>query len=96
MRYMMNSRNRIWWCAWLLLYAVVMDAQVRRITLQDAVLLARTGSVEAQSALSQLRSSYWSYRSFRADQLPEVSLSATLPSSSRSYSAYQESTGAYT
>ena len=96
MRYMMNSRNRIWWCAWLLLHAVVMDAQVRRITLQDAVLLARTGSVEAQSALSRLRSSYWSYRSFRADQLPEVSLSATLPSYSRSYSAYQESTGAYT
>ena len=86
--------NRMWWCAWLFVPAMVVNAQVRQITLQDAVLLARTGSVEAQSALSQLRSSYWSYRSFCADQLPEVSLSATLPSYSRSYSAYQESTGA--
>ena len=67
-----------------------------RLTLQEAVALARTNSVEAQQALAQLRSSYWSYRSYRADLLPEVSLNATLPSYRRSYSTYQESTGAYT
>lgn len=67
-----------------------------RLTLQEAVALARTNSVEAQQALAQLRSSYWSYRSYRADLLPEMSLSATLPSYRRSYSTYQESTGAYT
>lgn len=70
--------------------------QSMRLTLEEAVALARTGSVEAQSALAQLRSSYWSYRSYRADMLPEISLSGTLPSYSRSYSAYQESNGAYT
>lgn len=67
-----------------------------RLTLQEAVALARTNSVEAQQALAQLRSSYWSYRSYRADLLPEMSLSATMPSYSRSYSTYQESSGAYT
>lgn len=70
--------------------------QPMRLTLQEAVALARVNSVEAQQALAQLRSSYWSYRSYRADLLPEVSLSATLPSYRRSYSTYQESTGAYT
>lgn len=70
--------------------------QPLRLTLQEAVALARTNSVEAQQALAQLRSSYWSYRSYRADLLPEMSLSATLPFYSRSYSTYQESTGAYT
>lgn len=70
--------------------------QPMRLTLEEAVDLARTGSVEAQRALAQLRSSYWSYRSYRADLLPEVSLSGTLPSYVRSYSAYQESNGAYT
>ncbi len=74
----------------------VRGQQVMRLTLEEAVALARTGSVEAQQALAQLRSSYWSYRSYRADLLPEVSLSATLPSYRRSYSTYQESDGAYT
>lgn len=74
----------------------VYAGQPLRLTLQEAVALARVNSVEAQQALAQLRSSYWSYRSYRADLLPEVSFSATLPSYSRSYSAYQESTGTYT
>lgn len=87
-----------------ILYALVLFAMLQsvhaeqplRLTLQEAVALARVNSVEAQQALAQLRSSYWSYRSYRADLLPEVSFSATLPSYSRSYSAYQENTGAYT
>lgn len=86
------------------LYAIMLFVELQnvhaqqpmRLTLQEAVALARTSSVEAQQALAQLRSSYWSYRSYRADLLPEVSLSATMPSYSRSYSTYQESTGAYT
>lgn len=81
------------------LLAAVQPAFAReplRLTLQEAVALARTNSVEARQALAQLRSSYWSYRSYRADLLPEVSLNATLPSYRRSYSTYQESSGAYT
>lgn len=85
-------------CALMLFAALqsVYAGQPLRLTLQEAVALARVNSVEAQQALAQLRSSYWSYRSYRADLLPEVSFSATLPSYSRSYSAYQESTGTYT
>ena len=83
----------------IVLLAALQPVQAReplRLTLQEAVALARTNSVEARQALAQLRSSYWSYRSYRADLLPEVSLNATLPSYRRSYSTYQESTGAYT
>lgn len=52
----------------------------RTLTLSEAIVLARKQSVDAASALGQLKSAYWSYRSFRAELLPEVNFSATLPS----------------
>lgn len=70
--------------------------QVRRITLDEAIMLARTGSVDAAVALNQLKTSYWEYRTYRADLLPEVNFSATLPSYRRSYNAYQLEDGSYT
>lgn len=50
----------------------------------------------ATSALGQLKSAYWSYRSFRADLLPEINLSATLPGYRKNYSTYQQSDGSHT
>lgn len=69
---------------------------VRAITLDEAIILARTGSVDAAVALNQLKTAYWEYRTFRADLLPEVNLDATLPSYRKSYNAYQQSDGSYT
>lgn len=65
------------------------------LTLPDAIALARLQSIEAQVALDELRSAYWAYRSYRAEMLPEVSLSASLPTFNKSYSAYQLSDGTY-
>ena len=70
--------------------------EVRKITLDEAILLARTKSVDAAVVLNELRSAYWEYRSYRANLLPEVNFSATLPSYNKSYSAYQQSDGSYT
>ena len=70
--------------------------QAREITLDEAVLMARSRSVDAAVALNQLRTSYWSYRTYRADLLPEVSFKATVPSYRKSYSAYQLDDGSYT
>lgn len=72
------------------------DKGVRHITLHDAIALARKHSVDAASALVQLKSAYWSYRTFRANLLPEVNFSATFPSYSKNYSIYQQSDGSHT
>ncbi|MEG1563125.1 MAG: TolC family protein [Bacteroides sp.] len=67
----------------------------REITLSEAISLARMQSVDAAVALNELKTSYWEYRTFRADLLPEVNFSGTLPNYNKSYSSYQNSDGTY-
>lgn len=74
----------------------VSPLKAREISLDETVMMARTQSVSAAVALNQLRTSYWSYRTYRADLLPELSLKATVPSYRKSYSAYQLDNGSYT
>ena len=71
-------------------------SRIRPITLDEAITLARVQSVNAAVALNELKTAYWEYRTFRADLLPEVNLSATLPSYAKSYNSYQQSDGSYT
>ena len=66
------------------------------LTLQDAIARARTRSVDAEVALNQLKSAYWAYRAYKAELLPELSLSATIPSYHKQYSPYMDDTGSYT
>lgn len=68
----------------------------RDITLAEAIALARVQSVDAAVALNELKTAYWEYRTFRANLLPEVNLTGTLPSYNKSYSTYQNSDGSYT
>lgn len=70
--------------------------RIRPITLDEAITLARVQSVNAAVALNELKTAYWEYRTFRADLLPEVNLSATVPSYAKSYNSYQQSDGSYT
>ena len=55
--------------------------------------MARRQSVEAAMALGELKSAYWQWRSYRADLLPEVSFSATMPSYNKRYTSYQQADG---
>ena len=48
-----------------------------RLSLDDCIMMARRQSIDAAVALGELRSAYWQWRSYRADLLPEVSLSGT-------------------
>lgn len=68
----------------------------RVITLDDAIAMARVKSVDAAVALNTLRTAYWEYRTYRAQYLPEVNFTATVPSYAKSYSAYQLEDGSYT
>ncbi len=81
-----------------LLVTIAMSANsnVMHLTLEEAILLARTQSLDAAVALDELRSAYWQHRIYRAGLLPEVNLSATAPSYSKSYNSYQNSDGTYT
>ena len=72
------------------------ETRIRPITLDEAITLARVQSVNAAVALNELKTAYWEYRTFQADLLPEVNLSATLPSYAKSYNSYQQGDGSYT
>ena len=68
----------------------------RVITLEEAITLARTQSVDAAVALNELKTAYWEYRTFRADLLPEMNFTATVPSYNKNYNSYQQDDGSYT
>ena len=94
--YMVEMKIRLLYTVFTLFCALASTgAEVRRITLDEAILIARTRSVDAAVALNTLRSAYWEYRTFRAGLLPEVTFKATVPSYSKQYSSYQNSDGSY-
>lgn len=81
------------------LFTIIVTIQpilARVITLDETILLARTKSVDAAVALNQLRTSYWSNRTYRAELLPSVTINSTTPSYRKSYGTYQLDDGAYT
>lgn len=68
----------------------------RPITLEEAIVIARTQSVDAAVALNELKTAYWEYRTFRAELLPEMNFTATVPSYYKNYTSYQQDDGSYT
>ena len=96
----MKMKKNIWLAVWMWLplgvaAQAVDEGNERTITLEEAIVLARTQSVDAAVALNELKTAYWEYRTFRADLLPEVSFTGTLPNYLKSYSSYQNADGSY-
>ena len=73
------------------LFALHSQGQTR-LTLDDCIAMARRQSVDAAVALGELKSAYWQWRSYKADLLPEVSLS-TSGSYNKRYTSYQQADG---
>ena len=71
------------------------EGDTLRLNLDDCILMARQRSVEATVALGELKSAYWAWRSYKADLLPEVSLSASVPTYNKRYSTYQREDGTH-
>ena len=65
---------------------IILAADTLHLTLSKSIEIARNVSPDANSARHSFRSEYWSWRSFRADYLPQLSLSAS-PSYDRSINA---------
>lgn len=68
----------------------------RKMTLDEAIRIAQVQSVDAAVALNELKTAYWEYRTYKADLLPEINFSGTLPSYNKSYNSYQQEDGTYT
>ena len=86
--------NRVFFlCLFLLPHFGLAQTDTLHLSLDDCITMARRQSIDAAVALGELRSAYWQWRSYRADLLPEVSLSGTAPSWNKRYSSYQQSDG---
>lgn len=74
---------------------ITVSGETQQISLEEAIALARTNSVEASVALNELKSAYWGYRTYRAELLPEVIFKATVPSYHKQYASYMDDSGSY-
>ncbi|MDR2967977.1 MAG: TolC family protein, partial [Tannerellaceae bacterium] len=72
------------------------DTLIVELSLQEAIHLAQSQSVDAAVALNELKTAYWEYRTHRADQLPEVNFTGSLPNYYQRYNKYQKEDGSYT
>ena len=79
-----------------MLCALQLYGTPRTVTLSEAIELAKVQSVDAAVAINELRAAYWEYHTFKADMLPEVNFSASLPSYNQNYTTYQQADGSYT
>lgn len=82
--------------ACLLFAGLQAHAQESRMTLDEAVTIARARSVPALEARSAFISSYWAYRSYRASMLPSLSIYGDLGQFNRNLTRLQNyNTGEY-
>lgn len=66
-----------------------------RITLNEAIEMAVSKSVDAVVARNEFVSAHWGYRTYKTELLPEVILNTTLPHYSKSYNSFQNADGSY-
>ncbi|MBP7850706.1 MAG: TolC family protein [Lentimicrobiaceae bacterium] len=62
--------------------------QLTPISLDETIRMARERSREALAARHRFRSSYWSFRTYRATYLPKLNLESTLPNLQRAITKY--------
>jgi outer membrane protein TolC len=55
------------------------------LTLEQAMVIAKSQSADALIAKQNFRINYWEYRSFKADYLPSITLDANLPKYTQSF-----------
>jgi outer membrane protein TolC len=55
------------------------QSEIRHFTLDQTLEIARYQSLDALNAKEQFQSSFWEFKSFRGDYLPQVKLNATIP-----------------
>ena len=69
------------------------QVKVRYLTLPEAIELAKTLSPDALNAKQNFRTSYWEFRSYRASNLPALSLTSLLPDYYQGYRLITDTSG---
>jgi outer membrane protein TolC len=69
--------------------------QERVLMLEEAFLLAEKQSLDASIVRNTFLNSFWQYRNYKAELLPNVVIEGTLPALNRSLDVYQKEDGAY-
>ena len=72
-----------WWCSWVAVVPVGAQ-QVRKLSLTEAIEIAKRDSYAAQVARYSFLGQYWNYRSYRAELLPSLNLSGGVMNFDRS------------
>jgi outer membrane protein TolC len=70
----------------ILIAHTITQGQSQKIKLAEAIKIAQKKSPQYVRALNTYQASYWRYRNFKADFLPQLSLNATLPQYSNAIS----------
>ena len=86
---MQNKLNQLLIVFSFVLFAIPIECinaqdETRKLSLDDAIEIARQQSPDALIAKHRFRSSYWQYRRYRAYYLPSLTLYGTLPNYDRS------------
>jgi outer membrane protein TolC len=66
---------------------------IRKLTLQEALIIAQSQSPDALNAKQMFRASYWQFKTFKGTYLPGVGISATIPDIQRVIQKYTNSNG---
>jgi outer membrane protein TolC len=73
--------------------AVAQEDNTNLLSLEDVIYIAHQQSPDALIAKHKFRSSYWEYRTFKADYLPALTLAGTIPEYNRGIDAVQQPDG---
>lgn len=65
------------------------------LTIDEAIELGKEQTIASKENRNTMLKAYWRYRNYRADRLPSISLTGSLPSLNRSLNMYQQEDGAY-
>ncbi|MDP2721612.1 MAG: TolC family protein [Bacteroidales bacterium] len=93
-------KQPVFTCVWfailfLLVWQPVQAQEISQYTLKEVIRLAQDQSPDAQIARHRFKSSYWRYRNFKAEYLPNLSFEGQLPDINRSFGTIQLKTGTF-
>ena len=74
----------------LILLVASFDIQAQEMTMDDAIAMARLGSVQAKEAKQSFISTYWAWRAYQASRLPSLSLYGNIGDFNRSLTLLQD------
>lgn len=74
----------------------IAQQKIRRLTLEQALEIAKKNSPDAHNSKQAFRSSFWAYRTYRGTYLPNLSFDAVVPDLQRAFQLYHNPDGSVT